>query len=791
MKVFHRISQPMVKSTVLLVSALAAIVSVPIQAHPLTIDDVLSTVVIDSVAPSPDGRELAVSLQRPANKGEVGGRTFYEVDPSRNDIWLVSRDGQDVRNLTTGHSLAAGYWCPQWSPDGQHIAMLSSRPEGTEPHGGDSARLYVWKHNEGNLVRLSAQPMMTMTRYGSPLNALDLREGGGGNPLICSVSDENAPFLWLDAHRLLVVQMPAGQNSALFTQNGLALDSASVTAHHLRGGQVSTADISDSDRSKLAGTASAYQGEIALVDTDTGVRYLLARVPAFPFRGMLSIVVSPDRNVIAILAPAGVIPPKEVGQNPFNNDETQSAKQVILVDVRGKVPPHRITMPEEAIYPLDLLEWSGDSTALLLRARGAGNARDASVFRLDVASQKVTPVAPEILTSPNDAGPSRHEHAAKWDSGNRILIRGHKASETTPPENWWLVTEGKATIAASGSPPKKVVPVLPKAAQILAQDRHGIIWQELTDKGLALREQPTRKAPARTLLTVNPHLSDVSWGSVSTVEYDGESGQPLKALVILPPSYRKGERYPTLVWVYPGTMIRGSDGYWADRLLPGIYNLQLYAAKGYIVVIPSMPLDRSVTDGPYTHMKGGVIPAVDKLISMGIADPQRIGVFGQSFGGYATYALVAQTNKFAAAAAIAGITDMQATYGSFDRGADGWSGIAQDKSVNTIIATTAMRMPKPAYADPGVYATNSPVNYASAIQTPLLIAHGSLDTRGGVGEAETMFTLLDQQGKPTRLLRYQGENHAIALSPANVRHLFGELIDWFDTHLRPKSQMDK
>ena len=195
------------------------LVSGTANAAPLTIDDVLRTVAMEQVAASPDGEDLAVVVQRPAGEGEVAGRTFYEVDPSRADVWLVRRDGSDRRNLTDGHAAAAGNWCAQWSPDSKRIAFLSTRPEGAEPHGGDAVRLYMWTRATDGIRRISQQPMMTMTRYGSPLNALDLRGGADAKrqSLGCTPSEgagERAPFLWLDEHRLLVLQMPAGQNSS-------------------------------------------------------------------------------------------------------------------------------------------------------------------------------------------------------------------------------------------------------------------------------------------------------------------------------------------------------------------------------------------------------------------------------------------------------------------------------------------------------------------------------------------------------------------------------------------------
>jgi hypothetical protein len=60
--------------------------------------------------------------------------------------------------------------------------------------------------------------------------------------------------------------------------------------------------------------------------------------------------------------------------------------------------------------------------------------------------------------------------------------------------------------------------------------------------------------------------------------------------VILPPDYDPGRTYPTIAWVYPGYRVRSLNDYYLDPYLAGIYNLQLYAAQGYVVVIPSIPL---------------------------------------------------------------------------------------------------------------------------------------------------------------------------------------------------------
>jgi Tol biopolymer transport system component len=115
--------------------------------HPLTIEDVLDTVSLDRVTPSPDGEWVAAVVPRPARAGETAGRNAYETDPSRSDVWLVSRRTGEQRNLSNGAANAAGFWCATWSPDGRMLAMLSTSPEGAEPRGGDNVRLYVQRRS--------------------------------------------------------------------------------------------------------------------------------------------------------------------------------------------------------------------------------------------------------------------------------------------------------------------------------------------------------------------------------------------------------------------------------------------------------------------------------------------------------------------------------------------------------------------------------------------------------------------------------------------------------------------
>ena len=163
---------------------------------------------------------------------------------------------------------------------------------------------------------------------------------------------------------------------------------------------------------------------------------------------------------------------------------------------------------------------------------------------------------------------------------------------------------------------------------------------------------------------------------------------------------------------------------------------------------------------------------------------------GQSYGGYSVMGLVTQTNRFKAGVALAGISDLTGFYYSFDPTARGYAGIEHEKSGNPAIAEVGgAGLAVPPYYDQWLYWRGSPISHVDRIETPLLLIHGEFDVRGSMAQSENLFSALQRQGKPARLLRYWGENHALATSPANVRSVFEETVGWFDRHLKAAHDM--
>lgn len=374
--------------------------------------------------------------------------------------------------------------------------------------------------------------------------------------------------------------------------------------------------------------------------------------------------------------------------------------------------------------------------------------------------------------------PAFAEEGLLWPAGagapTSVFLLASRA-----PDGGMRVREVSLRDGAASAPPIK----LPAKAQLLDAKGDVLLWRLPEADGLFLRRTSLSGAAPRDLLTVNSHLGRVAWGKTMLLDYTGADGQPLKGAVILPPGYKAGEKYPVITWVYAGYQVRNLNDYWLDPYLPAFYNLQLFAAKNYVVLIPSMPLNSagSQTD-VFLELPKGVMSAVDRLVALGIADPDRIGLMGQSRGGYSVYGLVAQTRRFKAAVAMAGFTDLIGMALEFDPAARGYPGIEHEKSDNWSIIRQLGLPPIPS-DDYARYWRNSPLAYVDRVETPLLLIHGEHDIRNPMGQAEIFFSALHSRGKTARLLRYWGEDHGLGESPANIRDIFGQALSWFDKYL--------
>jgi dipeptidyl aminopeptidase/acylaminoacyl peptidase len=161
-----------------------------------------------------------------------------------------------------------------------------------------------------------------------------------------------------------------------------------------------------------------------------------------------------------------------------------------------------------------------------------------------------------------------------------------------------------------------------------------------------------------------------------------------------------------------------------------------------------------------------VMGGVDALIADGLADPQRLGLTGGSYGGYLTSWMVGHTQRFQAAVTCRSVNDMTSQMLSGDAGGPQFG--RYEFGVNP-------------WQDPQLYLRESPLTYAKEIRTPLLIQHSERDLRCTITQAEELFAVLRSLRRPVRLYRVPEESHELTRSGTPFRRVANlEVIrDWF------------
>jgi dipeptidyl aminopeptidase/acylaminoacyl peptidase len=161
-----------------------------------------------------------------------------------------------------------------------------------------------------------------------------------------------------------------------------------------------------------------------------------------------------------------------------------------------------------------------------------------------------------------------------------------------------------------------------------------------------------------------------------------------------------------------------------------------------------------------------VLAGVDASVADGLADPDRLGVTGGSYGGYLTNWIIAHDDRFATAMTCRSVSDMTMLFLTGDIGGGDWAALEFDV------------MP---WQDPGYYREISPITYAHRTTTPLLIQHAERDLRTTIGQAEALFSVLRANKRPVRLLRVPEETHELTRSGTPFRRVENLVVvrDWF------------
>jgi dipeptidyl aminopeptidase/acylaminoacyl peptidase len=276
----------------------------------------------------------------------------------------------------------------------------------------------------------------------------------------------------------------------------------------------------------------------------------------------------------------------------------------------------------------------------------------------------------------------------------------------------------------------------------------------------------------RRLTHLNPGFDSYQLGHATVIKWLSDDGEPLRGALLLPAGYQAGKQYPLVVWVYAGRSLSdrlthfGSAGF-------GPFNMQLLATRGYAVLLPDSPQHVSTS---MLNLAKTVLPGINKVIEMGIADPHRLALMRHSNGGYGVLSLIVQTQRFRAAVEMDGTSDLVGLfglYGEMDR-----TGAAFGIS---ILEHGQDAMGGSLWQFKDRYIENSPVYYFDRITTPLLIVHGAQDDAVAAFLGDQAFVTLRRLGKKVVYARYEGEDH----SPLYWRYdhqldLCKRILRWLD-----------
>jgi dipeptidyl aminopeptidase/acylaminoacyl peptidase len=282
---------------------------------------------------------------------------------------------------------------------------------------------------------------------------------------------------------------------------------------------------------------------------------------------------------------------------------------------------------------------------------------------------------------------------------------------------------------------------------------------------------------AKKITDVNPELRDLALGELKAISWRSFDGMQIWGLLLTPPCGGSfppcGQKRPLLVYCHGGPNGSITYGLFPQfmHIVPQVdyYPVEAMASAGFAILFP-MPRggagygeagQRSIVNAWGDADYKDIMTGVDDLVAKGLADPDRLGVMGASYGGYMTDWIVTQTGRFKAASAGASISDLADEYFLSDAGE---------------IMAEYFKRPWEARES---YLAHSPLTFADRVTTPLLIQHGERDMRVPVAHAWKFYRALKAMGKTVELDIHPRGGH-VFYEPAQEREAMKRNLEWFE-----------
>ena len=450
---------------------------------------------------------------------------------------------------------------------------------------------------------------------------------------------------------------------------------------------------------------------------------------------------SPDGTRIAFVSNRDKDPDRT-----YNND-------LWVVPASGQAqPPTRLTNypgddnnPDYSSYPA----WSPDGRSIAYIQGGP-----IELFSYGTRHLAVVPATggePRILS----AGLDRSVGNPVWSADGkslRVIVEDDKTQ--------WL-----GTVPASGGEVRRIAGGRP-IIEAIDQQAKGKTVALVSDPGHPSEVYALDGANLRRLSRQNDGwLADVQLAPVEDTVLRSKDGTEVHGFLLKPVNYAGG-RVPTILRLHGGPQSQFDYGF--------SFEWQLLAANGYAVVATNprggTGRGQDYAKALYADWGGVAVPdvlsAVDDAVARGIADPNRLGVGGWSYGGMLTNYTIASDPRFKAATSGASISNILAGYGT-----------------DQYIRDYEMELGKP-WEHLDVWMRNSyPFYHADKIVTPTLFLAGDKDFNVPLLNSEQMYQALRSRGIDTELIVYPGQYHGIR-RPSFVRDRYQRYLDWYAKHLK-------
>src|SRR5262245_21716536 len=275
----------------------------------------------------------------------------------------------------------------------------------------------------------------------------------------------------------------------------------------------------------------------------------------------------------------------------------------------------------------------------------------------------------------------------------------------------------------------------------------------------------------KRLTKLNRFLDEVSLGQQEIVRWKSVDGLEIEGVIVKPVGYHAGQRYPVVMQPHGGPESADLNGWLGSYSRWG----QMLAGRGFVTFYPNYR--GSIGRGPQFAMADhrdlmgkefqDMLAGLDHLVKLGIADANRIGVGGGSYGGYTSaWAATYGSERFKAAIMFAGISNWHSMTGTSD----------------IFLENSTVHWDAILYDNYALYWDRSPLAHIKRANTPTLIMHGGADPRVPISQSQEIYTALKWKGVPVEFVTYPREGHGIS-EREHQQDFMQRVIGWYEKYL--------